>query len=146
MPYYADANTEGVYLSSARQYIKETTEKRISTLQKTPRIDIGNEFIHHVLNHSFGVSLGPDIPEYNPAWLLREVNPEKFYEIVDNWINERIDILERIDIEVLAEKYPAIFIVQDKGGITDLEFPLSEGILDLLINLQEYDFDIKELY
>lgn len=144
MPYYADA--EGVYLSSARQYIKETTEKRISVLKKTPRIDIGNEFIHYVLNHSFGVSLGPDIPGYNPAWLLRGVNPEKFYEIVDSWINERIDILERIDIEVLGEKYPAIFIVQDKGGITDLIHPISDGVLDLLINLQEYDFDIKELY
>lgn len=144
MPYYADA--EGVYLSGARGYIKETTEKRISALKKTPRIDIGNEFVHYVLNHSFGVSLGPDIPEYNPAWLLREVNPEKFYEIVGNWINERIDILERIDIEVLAEKYPAIFIVQDKGGITDLIHPISDGVLDLLIELQEYDFDIKEIY
>lgn len=144
MPYYADA--EGVYLSSARQYIKETTEKRISTLKKTPRIDIGNEFVHYILSHSFGVSLGPDIPGYNPAWLLREVNPEKFYNLVDNWIEMRIDILERLSIEVLGEKYPEIFIVQDKGGITDLEFPLSEGILDLLINLQEFDFDIKELY
>jgi hypothetical protein len=58
----------------------------------------------------------------------------------------RIDILERLEIEVLGEKYPEIFIVQDKGGITDLEFPLSDGVLDLLIKLQEYDFDIKELY
>jgi hypothetical protein len=144
MPYYAD--TEGVYLSSARQYIKETAEKRISTLKKTPRIDIGNEFIHYVLNHSFGVSLGPDIPEYNPAWLLKKVDPDRFYKIVDNWIEMRIDILERLEIEVLGEKYPEIFIVQDKGGITDLEFPLSDGVLDLLIKLQEYDFDIKELY
>jgi hypothetical protein len=144
MGYYAD--TEGVYLASARQYIQETVEKRISTLRKTPRIDIGNEFVHYVLNRSFGVSLGPDIPEYSPAWLLRKVNPEKFYEIVDNWIEMRIDILERLSIEVLSDKYPAIFIVQDKSGITDLESSLSDGVLDLLIELQEYDFDIKELY
>jgi hypothetical protein len=144
MGYYADV--EGVYLASARQYIQEITEKRISILRKTPRIDIGNEFVHYVLNRSFGVSLGPDIPECNPAWLLRKVNPEKFYEIVDNWIEMRIDILERLSIEVLSDKYPAIFIVQDKTGITDLESSLSDGVLDLLIELQEYDFDIKELY